>query len=362
VGDSPSSSPASSPLPTRRLGLTDMHLSRVGLGTWAMGGLGPKMTWGDADDTASVATILRAVELGVNWVDTAAFYGWGHSEEVLGAAAAQLPEADRPFMSTKCGLRWGLAERTLRIGTPASIRWELDESLMRLGVERIDLYFVHWPPEDATPIEEYWGELVDLRRRGKIRAAGLSNHNLEQLKAAEAVGHVDVLQPPFSAIDRKAAQDLLPWCLANNVAVVNYAAMQNGLLTGTFSERRVKELADNDWRKTHANFTGDDLARNVALADAMRPIADKHATTVGAVAVAWTLAVPGVTAAIVGARQPAQVGSLVAAAGLELDYGDLAAIATAIEATGAGQGPFLAPPPPGAAAPYEAAGMSREKN
>jgi aryl-alcohol dehydrogenase-like predicted oxidoreductase len=323
-----------------------MHFTRVGLGTWAMGGLGPKMTWGDADDRASVATVLRAVELGINWVDTAAFYGWGHSEEVLGAAIAQLPEAERPYISTKCGLRWGLAERTVRVGTPASIRWELDESLMRLGVEQIDVYYVHWPPEDATPIEEYWGELVDLRRRGKIRAAGLSNHTLAQVEAAEAVGHVDTLQPPFSAIDRDAAQDLIPWCLEHEVAVVNYAPMQNGLLTGTFSEQRVQRLADNDWRKTHANFTGDNLARNVALAEAMRPIADKHATSVGSVAVAWTLAVPGVTAAIFGARQPAQVDSLVAAAGLELDYEDLAAIASAIETTGAGHGPIFRPVPP----------------
>ena len=343
-------SPASTrpPLPTRRFGLTDMHFSRVGLGTWAMGGLGPKMTWGDADDRASKASVLRAVELGINWVDTAAFYGWGHSEEVLGAAIAQLPEADRPYISTKCGLRWGLAERTVRVGTPASIRWELDESLMRLGVEQIDVYYVHWPPEDATPIEEYWGELVDLRRRGKIRAAGLSNHTLAQVEAAEAVGHIDSLQPPFSAIDRDAAQDLIPWCLEHEVAVVNYAPMQNGLLTGTFSEQRVQQLADNDWRKTHANFTGENLARNVALAEAMRPIADKHATTVGCVAVAWTLAVPGVTAAIFGARQPAQVDSMVGAAGLELDYEDMMAIASAIDTTGAGRGPVFVPEAGGA--------------
>jgi aryl-alcohol dehydrogenase-like predicted oxidoreductase len=343
LGDSPAPEPARSALRARRFGLTDMYFTRVGLGTWAMGGLGPAMTWGDADDNASEATIRRAVELGVNWVDTAAFYGWGHSEEVLGAAIAQLPEADRPLISTKCGLRWGLADRTLRIGTPASIRWELDESLRRLGVERIDVYYVHWPPEDATPIEDYWGELVDLRRRGKIRAAGLSNHDLAQLQAAEMVGHVDSLQPPFSAIDRQAAEDLLPWCLEHQVAVVNYAPMQNGLLTGAFSERRVQELPDNDWRKTHANFTGDNLARNLALVDAMRPIADKHGTTVGAVAVAWALAVPGIVSAIVGARQPAQVGSLVAAAELDLDDDDLAAIASAIETTGAGKGPVYTP-------------------
>lgn len=356
-GDSRASAFTRSPLPTRRVGSTEINLTRVGLGTWAMGGLGPKMTWGEADDKASTAAILRAVDLGINWVDTAAFYGFGHSEEVLGSAIAQIAEPDRPYISTKCGLRWGLADRTLRIGTPASIRWELDESLMRLRVDHVDLYFVHWPPEDGTPIEEYWGELVDLRGRGKIGAAGLSNHTLAQVQAAEAIGHVDCLQPPFSAIDRDAATDLVPWCLEHQVAVVNYGPMQNGLLTGAFSEARVRELADNDWRKTHANFIGEKLSRNIALADAMRPIAEKHATTVSAVAVAWTLAVPGITSAIVGARKPSQVDSIAAAADLELDSEDLIAVASAITATGAGHGPVPSPAP-GTAAVAPAQGQA----
>jgi aryl-alcohol dehydrogenase-like predicted oxidoreductase len=214
---------------------------------------------------------------------------------------------------------------------------------MRLRVDHIDLYFVHWPPEDGTPLDEYWGELVDLRRWGKIRAAGLSNHTLAQVQEAEVVGHVDCLQPPFSAIDRDAAADLVPWCLEHEVAVVNYGPMQNGLLTGTFSDTRVRELPDNDWRKTHANFTGESLSRNLALADALRPIAEKHATTVSAVAVAWTLTVPGITSAIVGARKPSQVDSIAAAAELGLDSQDLLAVAAAIEATGAGHGPLLSP-------------------
>jgi len=338
-----------------------MHFSRVGLGTWAMGGLGPEMTWGAADDQDSVSTILRAVECGVNWVDTAAFYGHGHSEEVLGATVAKLPAAERPYILTKCGLRWGRADGRERIGDPASIRWELDESLRRLGLDQIDVYYFHWPPEDATPLEEYWGELVELRRRGKLRAAGLSNHNVAQLEAAEAIGHVDTLQPPFSAINRDAAKDLLPWCLEHQVAVVNYAPMQNGLLTGTFSEQRVKELADNDWRKTHASFTGDNLARNVALAEAIRPIAKKHATSISAVSVAWTLAVPGVTAAIVGARKPIQVDSLVAAAKIEFDNDDLAGIASAIETTGAGHGPIFNPLLPAAQASLNAPGTAAER-
>jgi aryl-alcohol dehydrogenase-like predicted oxidoreductase len=330
-------------LPVRQFGRTGMSFTRVGLGTWAMGGLGPKMTWGSADDTESVATIRRAVDLGVNWIDTAAMYGHGHAEEVVGEAVGQIPEEDCPYISTKCGLRWGLADRTLRIGAPASLRWELDESLRRLKVDRIDLYFVHWPPQDGTPLEEYWATLIEMRRQGKIRAAGLSNHNMAQLQEAEAIGHVDACQPPFSAIEREAAQDLLPWCLAHETAVVNYAPMQSGLLTGMFSERRVKELPDNDWRKTHPNFTGEAFGRNLALAEALRPVAAKHATTVAAVAVAWTLGVPGIMSAIVGARRPDQVDSLVAAGTLELDYDDMTVIARAVEETGAGRWPACWP-------------------
>jgi aryl-alcohol dehydrogenase-like predicted oxidoreductase len=331
------------PLPVEPIGTSGMLFTRVGLGTWAMGGLGPRMTWGDVDDEDSVATIRSAVEHGINWIDTAAMYGFGHSEEVVGDVLAGIPEADRPYVSTKCGLRWGLAEKTLRIGSPASLRWEVDESLRRLRLGRIDLYFVHWPAEDGTPIEEYWATLVEMRRQGKVRAVGLSNHDVGQLAAAESIGHVDVAQPPFSAIEREAADRLIPWCLEHNTAVFNYAPMQSGLLTGAFSEARVRTLPSNDWRKTHANFIGESLKRNVALADALRPIAEKHDSTVGAVAVAWTLAVPGVTAAIVGARRPSQVQSLVSAATLRLDVEDLESIAQAVETTGAGRGPVFSP-------------------
>jgi aryl-alcohol dehydrogenase-like predicted oxidoreductase len=334
-------------LPTARLGTTDMSFSRVGLGTWAMGGLGPKMVWGPADDDESDGAIVAAIERGINWVDTAAFYGYGHSEEVLGAVLAKLPEDDRPYVSTKCGLRWGLAEKTLRIASPESLRWELDESLRRLGVDHIDLYFLHWPPDDGTPLEEYWGLFADFRREGKIVAAGLSNHSAAQLEAAEAVSHVDAVQPPFSAIDRTAAGELIPWCLDHDVAVVNYAPMQSGLLSGAFSEERVKALPDNDWRKTNVNFTGEKFQENMQFADALRPIAAKHDCSVGAVAVAWTLAVPGVTSAIVGARRPSQVDLLVTAAALELDTEDLVNIAGAIESSGAGKGPVFSPEPAG---------------
>src|SRR6202167_5524126 len=202
-------------LPTARLGRTDMHLTRVGFGAWAIGGGGWAYAWGNQDDAASIAAIRHAVESGVNWIDTAAVYGLGHSEEVVASALAGLAEPDRPYVFTKGGLVWDPADRSAaprRVGAPASIRTEVEASLRRLGVERIDLYQMHWPAEDGTPLETYWQALLDLKRAGKVRAVGLSNHNAGQLAAAEALGHVDTLQPPFSAIKRDVAAAELPWC------------------------------------------------------------------------------------------------------------------------------------------------------
>jgi aryl-alcohol dehydrogenase-like predicted oxidoreductase len=329
-------------LPVQRLGRSDLWLTRVGLGTWAMGGLGAKMTWGAADDEDSIATIRTAIEAGINWIDTAAMYGLGHAEEVVAAALADYAQEDRPYIATKGGLRWDLADRTLRVGSPASLTWELDESLRRLEVDHVDIYYMHWPAQDGTALEEYWGAFCKMRQSGKARAIGLSNHDVSQLAAAEAVAHVDSLQPPFSAITREALGDLIPWCRENQTGVVNYAPMQSGLLTGSFSEQRVADLPSDDWRKTHDNFTGEHLHQNVGLAQSLKPIAAKHSATVGAVAVAWTLSIPGVTSAIVGARRPQQLDTLKTAAVLQLDSEDLADIARAIETTGAGHGPIPA--------------------
>jgi aryl-alcohol dehydrogenase-like predicted oxidoreductase len=225
------------------------------------------------------------------------------------------------------------------VGAPASIRREVEDSLRRLGVERIDLYQMHWPADDGTRLEEYWQTLVDLRRAGKVGAIGLSNHDAGQLAEAEALGHVDTLQPPFSAIRRDAAIAELPWCHAHETGVIVYSPMQSGLLTGSFSIERARSLPDSDWRSRAADFSGQHLERNLRLADAMRPIADRNQTTVAAVAVAWTLAWPGVTGAIVGARSPSQVDDWIDAATLTLTAQDLDEIAAAIEATQAGSGP-----------------------
>ena len=334
----------STSLPVRRLGLTDMHITRVGFGAWAIGGPDWAVGWGAQDDSASIAAIRHAVDRGINWIDTAAIYGLGHSEEVVRRALADIPASERPYVFTKCGLVWDEANRQAaprQVGAPVSIRRELEASLRRLDVERIDLYQMHWPAEDGAPLEAYWQTLLDLKREGKVRAIGLSNHNARQLAEAEALGHVDTLQPPFSPIRRAVAAVELPWCHEHQTGVIVYSPMQSGLLSGSFTIERAAALPKDDWRSRNAEFTGDKLAANLKLADAFRPIAQAHGVTVAAAVVAWTLAWPGVTGAIVGARSAAQVDGWLAAASLDLTLEEQVTIAHAIQATGAGSGPLL---------------------
>jgi len=329
-------------LPTSELGRTGMRLTRAGFGAWAIGGGDWAFAWGNQDDAASVAAIRHAVESGINWIDTAAVYGLGHSEEVVATALAGLPEADRPYVFTKGGLVWDPADRSAaprRAGAPASLRAEVEASLRRLRVERVDLYQMHWPAEDGTPLEEYWQVFADLKREGKIRAAGLSNHDVLQLEAAEQVAPVDAIQPPFNLIHRGAADAILPWAAHHQAGVIVYSPMASGLLTGAFTAARAASLQPGDWRAGHPDFTAPALSANLALADALRPVAERHGVTPAAVAVAWTLAFTGVTGAIVGARSPRQVDGWLPAASLELKDDDLADIAAAVRATGAGTGP-----------------------
>jgi aryl-alcohol dehydrogenase-like predicted oxidoreductase len=336
----PSATSANDPLPAHSLGTTGMAITAVGLGAWAIGGT----EWGAHDDEVSVRVIRRALERGVNWIDTAPIYGLGHSEVLVRTALRETPAAQRPYVFTKCGLVWDERQRDApprRVGSADSLRRELDDSLRRLGVERIDLYQMHWPADDV-PLEEYWHTLLELKKAGKVRAVGLSNHTVQQLERAERLGHVESLQPPFSAIRRDAAAQLA-WCHAHQTGVIVYSPMQAGLLTGTFSAERARALPKEDWRTRNAQFTGDALRRNLQLAEALKPVAARHGTTVAAVAVAWVLAWPGVTGAIVGARQPAQVDDWIGAAALQLTAADLREIAAAIECTGAGTGPALPP-------------------
>ncbi|MDB5394567.1 MAG: aldo/keto reductase [Rhodospirillales bacterium] len=332
---------ANETLRTVQLGRTDLHITRVGFGSWAVGG-DWAVGWGSQDDGDSVAAIRHAVDRGINWIDTAAIYGLGHSEEVVATALSGIPRNERPYIFTKCGLIADPANPNAgpkQVGAPASIRRELENSLRRLRVDRIDLYQMHWPAEDGTPLEVYWQTLLDLKAEGKVAAVGLSNHDVAQLEKAEALGHVDTLQPPFSAIKRKVGAAELGWCAAHGTGVIVYSPMQAGLLSGSFSVERAASLPANDWRSRNADFEGEGLKRNLAVAEAMRPIADRHGTSVGAVAIAWTLAWPGVTGAIVGARNAAQVDGWRDAGRLSLTDGDMAEIAQVIEVSGAGSGP-----------------------
>ncbi|MGD0963221.1 MAG: aldo/keto reductase [Candidatus Acidiferrales bacterium] len=329
-------------IPKRPLGSSGLDITAVGFGSWAVGGGGWAYGWGPQDDAASIATMRHALGLGINWIDTAAVYGLGHSEEVVGRLLRELPVGERPYVFTKCGLLWDqdnpMAEPR-RVLKPDSIRRECEASLRRLGLDRIDLYQFHWPDESGTEVEDSWAAMARLVEEGKVRAAGVSNFDVGLLERCQHVRHVDSLQPPFSLINRSVAANAIPWCNGHKTGVICYSPMQSGILTEGFSEERLRSLAPDDWRLRAAEFNPPNLDHNLALRDALRPIAGRHNTTVPCVAIAWTLAWPGVTAAIVGARTPAQVDGWIGAASLELSATDLQEIASAIDHTKAGNGP-----------------------
>ena len=331
-------------LPTRSLGTSGLHLSTLGFGAWAAGGGGWAFGWGPQDDAESIASIRHAVEQGINWIDTAAVYGLGHSEQVVRRALEGIPAADRPYIFTKCGLVWDESNPEApprQVLRPESIRAECEASLRRLGLERLDLYQFHWPDQSGTPVEESWETMSRLVEEGKVGAVGVSNFDLALLERCEAIRHVDSLQPPLSLIRRQAADAEIPWCEEHGTGVIVYSPLQSGILTERFSADRLKSLAEDDWRRRSPDFKPPRLSKNLALRDALIPVAREHGTTVSAVAIAWTLAWPGVTGAIVGARTPEQVDGWIAAGSLELTLADLDQIAKAVGATGVGIGPAL---------------------
>jgi aryl-alcohol dehydrogenase-like predicted oxidoreductase len=335
-------------LSKRDLGRSGLRITTVGFGSWAVGGSGWAFGWGPQDDEASVRAICHAVEAGVSWIDTAAIYGLGHSEEVVGRALKQLPAAERPFVFTKCGLVWDPDRPLLparRIAEPASLRRDCEASLRRLGVDVIDLFQIHWPDESGVAAEDSWAEMARLADEGKVRAIGVCNYSVELLERCERVRHVDSLQPPLSLIARGSVAELIPWAQAHDTGVIVYSPMSSGLLTDSFKRERVAAMAPDDWRAKSTYFAEPALSAGLALRDALRPIAARHGTTVSAVAVAWTLAWPGVSGAIVGARSPEQVDGWLPAGSLELTAADLDEIAAAVEATGAGSGPARPMPP-----------------
>ena len=330
-------------LPRRRLGTNGPEITTVGFGAWAVGGGGWSFAWGSQDDADSIAAIRHAVSLGVSWIDTAAVYGLGHSEEVVGRAIADIPGSERPLVFTKCGLRWNPAdpmEVSARDSSPARIREECEASLRRLGVEAIDLYQFHWPDQSGTPLADSWGEMMKLQDQGKLRYIGVSNYTTSLLEGCATLRHVQSLQPPFSLVRRDMAASELPWCREHGTGVIVYSPMQSGLLTDAFSAERVAAMPADDWRRRAPYFQEPNLSRNLALRDALRPIAQKHGVNVGAVAIAWTLSWPGISGAIVGARSPQQVDGWIQGGALQLDASDLAEIARAIERTAAGSGPL----------------------
>ena len=319
-------------IPRRRLGTDGPEISIVGFGAWAAGGGDWAFSWGPQDDGASIAAMQRAVDHGINWIDTAAVYGLGHSEEVIGRFLKTLPGSERPLVFTKCGLIWDDNNRravAIRNSQPASIRAECDRSLRRLGVDQIDLYQFHWPDETGTPVEESWAEMGRLIDAGKVRYGGVSNFNVTLLGRCEAIRHVQSLQSPFSLIRRQLAQAEIPWCVAHGTGVLCYSPMQAGLLTDTFRAERMASLPDEDWRRRSPEFQEPNLSANLTLRDALRPIAERHRTTVAAIAIAWVTSFPGVTAAIVGARSPEQVDGWIGAANVTLSSDELHAIASA---------------------------------
>ncbi|MBI5670490.1 MAG: aldo/keto reductase [Chloroflexi bacterium] len=307
----------------RRLGNSDLLITPIGYGAWAIGGGGWAFGWGPQDDDDSIRTIHRALELGINWIDTAAVYGLGHSEEVVAKAVKGL--ANRPYIFTKCERRWDDEGKVYGSLKRDSIMKEIEDSLRRLQVDVIDLYQIHWPNPDAD-IEEGWQALADLQRQGKVRWIGVSNFDVRQMQRAQAIAPITSLQPPYSAIRRGIEAEILPYCQQHNIGVIVYSPMQSGLLTGRMTKERVASMASDDWRRRDENFQEPRLSRNLKLAEVMGEIARRHGRTTAEVAIAWTLRHPAVTGAIVGARRPDQVDDFIHAADFSLTEGDLAQI------------------------------------
>src|SRR5438270_2013850 len=303
---------------TRKLGNSDLHITPVGYGSWAIGGSGWQFSWGSQDDNDSITAIHRSLERGVNWIDTAAVYGLGHSEEVVGRALKNW-SGPRPYVFTKCGLRGDVEGNVRKVLSADSILHEVEDSLRRLSVDVIDLYQIHWPPDpDSAELEEGWSTLAHLQRQGKVRWIGVSNFNVQQLQRAQAIAPVTSLQPPYSLVHREIENQVLPYCLQEGIGVIVYSPMASGLLTGAMTRERVRNLPKNDWRKNHPDFTEPNLSRNLAFVERLQEIAKSHNRSAGEVAIAWTLHHPAVTGAIAGARNERQAEGIMRAGNLSL--------------------------------------------
>lgn len=299
---------------TRQLGKTDIHITPIGLGAWAIGGGGYQYGWGAQDDQQSIIAIKRALDLGVNWIDTAPVYGLGHSEEIVGKA---IKGREKPYVFTKCSQIWNAQKRVSHSLKSASLQSEVEASLKRLGVDAIDLYQIHWPDPEPE-IEEGWSTLAKLKKEGKVRHIGVSNFNVEQLRRIERIAPVETLQPPYSLTHRDVEQELLPYCQQHDIGMIVYSPMASGLLSGTMTAERIQRLPEDDWRKHDPEFQEPRLSRNLRLAQLLSEIGFPHNLPAGVVAIAWTLRHPTVTGAIVGFRNASQVEELIPAAEFRL--------------------------------------------
>lgn len=300
---------------TRPFGKTGMEITPIGFGAWAIGGGNWEFGWGSQDDQQSIAAIHRALDLGINWIDTAAVYGLGHSEEMVARALDGMSQ--RPYVFTKCSMIWNDQREVGHSLKRDSLRRELEASLRRLRVDAIDLYQIHWPSPDPE-IEEGWAALAEFKREGKVRHIGVSNFNVEQLQRAAAIAPVETLQPPYSLLERDVEAEILPYAREHNIGVIVYSPMASGLLTGAMTRERVAAMPQDDWRKHDAEFQEPRLSQNLELVERLRAIGDRHGRSPGEVAIAWALHNPAVTAAIVGSRSPEQTEGVIGAGAFRL--------------------------------------------
>jgi aryl-alcohol dehydrogenase-like predicted oxidoreductase len=320
---------------TKNLGNSDLQLTRVGYGAWAIGGGGWEFAWGPQDDADSIGAIHRSLESGINWIDTAAVYGTGHSEGVVATALKQW-KGKRPYVFTKCTLRWDENRKVHPDHSAASIRQECEDSLRRLQTDVIDLYQMHWPPSDNGPkLEEAWQAMSDLKKAGKARWIGVSNFDVSQMERAAKIAPVTSNQPPYSLVRRQVEQSILPYCLRNGIGVISYAPMASGLLTGAMTRERAAALPADDFRSRNPEFQEPKLSKNIELVERLRRIGARHGRSPGEVAIAWVLNNPAITGAIVGARNAKQAEGVMRAGDLKLTAEEIGEIEGAAAAASA---------------------------
>ena len=305
---------------TKKLGNTDFEITKIGLGAWAIGGAGWEFGWGKQDDENSIKAIHKAIDSGINWIDTAAVYGLGHSEEIVAKALKGMQK--KPYVFTKCELRWDEKGKIYNSIKKDSVKYECEMSLKRLKVDVIDLYQIHWPNPDSE-IEEGWEAMQELKAEGKIKYAGVSNFSVEQMERIMKIAQISSLQPPYSLSHPVTEKEIIPYCEKNNIGVIVYSPMASGLLSGKMTRERIEALPDDDWRKNSPQFKEPHLTKNMQIVEKLKEIGKKYNVEAGAAAIAWTLRLNGVTAAIAGARNPEQIDLLVSAGNLILDEDDI---------------------------------------